>query len=182
MGKQINYYLEYNGFLKIAEAALQRGCEILKVVDGKVVRSNDISAITPDCFNYYFHYPLAGEVKINVYESGKEYVDGGYNPSGNTVIEAGFSRISDKDKKIGRARLFTVSGYYEDNGEWVPRPDNMTKLYCALERVAKKVALRTEWEIEYVKPNGGVVMRKYIDYISPFCAHLLENGYSRGAI
>ena len=181
MGKQINYYLEYEGFLKIAEAALFRGCEILKKVDGKIIRGNDISMITPDCYDYFFHYIPAGEVIVKDY-NGKEYVDNGYTPSGNTLIEAGFSRISHEEKKIRRARLFIVSGYYDENDEWIPRPDCMTKLYCALERVAKKVALRTESIVYCEKPTGEEIARKYINYISPFCRQLIDNGYNESQI
>ena len=174
MGKQINYWLEYDGFIKIAETALQKGCEILKTENGKVVRGNDISIITPKCFDYYFYYPPAGEVNIGVFEDGREYVDHGYTASGNTLIEAGFSRISVENKTIGRARLFVISGYYDKNDEWVPRPDCMTKLYSCLERVAKKVAPRQAEAVEYIKPNGERAVRKYVYYVSPACAQYIE--------
>ncbi|MBD5131575.1 MAG: hypothetical protein HDT28_03130 [Clostridiales bacterium] len=174
MGKQINYWLDYDGFLKIAETALQKGCEILKKENGKVIRGNDISLITPNCFDYFFHYPPAGEVKIGAFEDGREYVDSGYTPSGNTLIEAGFSRISYDAKTISRARLFVISGYYDKNDEWVPRPDCMTKLFSSLERVAKKVAPRNVETFEYVTPNGEKTVRKYVFYVSPVCAQFIE--------
>ena len=174
MGKQINYWLEYEGFLKIAKAALQKGCEILKKENGKIIRGNDISIITPKCFDYYFHYPPAGEVNIGIFEDGREFVDSGYTPSGNTLIEAGFSRISDVKKTISRARLFVISGYYDEKDEWIPRPDNMTKLFSSLERVAKKVAPRRAEVVEYLKPNGEKVVRKYVYYISSVCAQFID--------
>ena len=54
MGKQINYYMEYEAFLKIAQAALDSGCVIVKDYDGKIT-GTDISIVTPDCTNYFFH-------------------------------------------------------------------------------------------------------------------------------
>ena len=174
MGKQINYWLEYEGFLKIAEAALQKGCEILKVDNGKVIRGNAISIITPNSFNYYFHYPPAGEVVIGSFQDGREFINSGYTPSGNTLIEAGFSYISEVEKTISRARLFVISGYYDENGEWISRPDCMTKLFLSLERVVKKVAPRTVEEFEYVKPNGEKSIRKYVRYVSPTCVQFID--------
>lgn len=174
MGKQINYWLEYEGFLKIAETALKKGCIILKEQNGKVFFGNDISIITPDCFCYYFHFPPAGEVKTLIYDSGRELVDSGYTPSGNTVIEAGFSRISNVDKTIIRARLFIISGYYDENGEWIPRSDGITKLYSSLERVAKKLAPPIVSYVENTNPYAKKNIYKYVDYISPFCAQLAE--------
>ena len=174
MGKQINYWLEYDGFLKIAEAALQKGCEILKKENGKIISGNDISIITPNCFDYYFHYPPAGEVVIKCFQDGREFVDSGYTSSGNTLIEAGFSRISNDKKTIEQARLFVISGYYDENGEWIPRLDCMTKLFSSLERIVKKVAPRTVEMFDYVNPKGEKVVRKYVHYISPACAQLID--------
>lgn len=174
MGKQINYWLEYEGFLRIAEAALQKGCEILKVENGKVVRSKDISIVTPDCYDYYFHYPPAGEVTTIVYENGREVVDDGYTPSGNTLIEAGFSRIMQTEKRIIRARLWVASGYYNKQDEWIPRPECMTKLYESLARVVKKVAPPKVEVYEGENAYDKKVVRKYVWYISPVCAQLID--------
>lgn len=142
MGKQINYYIGYNDFLSIAQKALDSGCEILAVEQGRVLRSNHISIVTPDRYNYYFYLPEAGPLDIQI-RNNQETI-GGYNASGNVLIEAGFSRINHSGKTISRARLFSISGYYEVGGEWVERPACMKKLYDKLVRLVKKTAPYTE--------------------------------------
>lgn len=64
MGKQINYYLEYEGFLKIAEAALQRGCEIFKKRRQRNYPQRRYIGCFSRRFDYYFDYAPAGEVSI----------------------------------------------------------------------------------------------------------------------
>ncbi len=142
MGKQINYYMGYHDFLPIAQNALDSGCEILTREPGKLIRSNNISIVTPDRHNYYFYLPEAGPLDIQI-RNGQESI-GGYHSSGNVLIEAGFSRINHSGKSISRARLFSISGYYEEGGEWVERPDCMKKLYDKLTRSVKKIAPYTE--------------------------------------
>lgn len=142
MGKQINYYMGYNDFLQIAHKALDSGCEILTREPGKFMRSNNISIVTPNRYNYYFYLPEAGPLNIQI-RNGQESI-GGYNSSGNVLIEVGFSRINHSGKTIYRARLFSISGYYAEDGEWVERPACMKKLYDKLARSVKKIAPYTE--------------------------------------
>ena len=40
MGKQINYYMEYESFLLVAEKALELGCEIIRDRDGRTSRED----------------------------------------------------------------------------------------------------------------------------------------------
>ena len=47
-------------------------------------------------------------------------------------------------KRITRGRLFCISDYYNDDGELIKRPDCVTKVYNALARYVKKLALRFE--------------------------------------
>ena len=65
MGKQINYYMEYDTFACVAEKAVELGCEIIKYnKDHEIVRGYSADLITKDCINYYFHIPEAGEIGI----------------------------------------------------------------------------------------------------------------------
>ncbi len=54
---------------------------------------------------------------------------GKYSAEGNTVISAGFSPRRDETKELVRSRLFVISGYYDDKGEYIPRPECVTKIY-----------------------------------------------------
>lgn len=133
MGKQINYYMDYDAFLEVAKCAVSNGCQIIKKEKGKFICSEDIDIITPDVNCYYFYVKEAGKLD--------EYLKYGYNAFGNMVIEASYSLIY--NQKIHRARLFSINGYY-DNGNWIGRSDCVKKVYDKLVRMVKKVAPYTE--------------------------------------
>ena len=142
MGKQINYYMGYEDFLLVAQEAINCGCTILKKENGKMVGSNSIDAVTRNCRQYYFYWP-DGEKQDGKAGCISEMA-GGYNEAGNVTIEAGFSRRDDAKKEISKGRLFVISGYYDAQGSWIPRPDYVTKVYNKLVRAVKKIAPYTE--------------------------------------
>lgn len=104
MGKQINYYMGYNDFLQIAQKALDSGCEILTRESGKLIRSNIIPLLPLTGITIIFTYRKPAPPDIQIRNSQESI--GGYNSSGNVLIEAGFSRINHSGKAIYRARLF----------------------------------------------------------------------------
>ncbi len=176
MGKQINYYMGYHDFLQITQKAIESGCKIITRESAKLIRSNNISIVTPDRYNYYFYLPKAGPLNIQI-RNGQESI-GGYNSSGNVLIEAGFSRIDHSGKAIYRARLFSISGYYED-GDWVERPACMKKLYDKLARAAKKIAPYTEITDTIFSTRaddyGSIREWTHKEYISPELLELKNN-------
>ena len=116
--------------------------------------------VVPDQYSYFFHLPEAGPLAILDTPYGPR-VEDGYSATGNAVIEAGFSRLNEGGPT--RSRLFVISGYYDGEEVWVPRPDCMTKLYDRLARRVKKLA-------PYVQPRGW----QYKTYASPDLLPLLE--------
>lgn len=157
MGKQIAYYMEYDAFLNIAECALKLECLIVREdkATGKVILSSDISVVTQDTNRYYFYIPTAGILKTKVCDN-REFVDQGYNETGNATIEAGFSNY-DPDKKIIRSgRLYSQTGYYDQNDEFIYRPKIVDDIYKQLVRKVKKTA-------PYTETSPG-----YKNYITPF--------------
>ena len=55
MGKQINYWMDYDSFLLVAQRAVDLGCTVVKedLKLGKVIESKDIGIITPyGTYNY----------------------------------------------------------------------------------------------------------------------------------
>ena len=178
MGKQINYYMGYEEFLTIAQKALECGCKILKRVDGKILQGDTISFVTMQERNYYFYLPEAGALYTKTRANGHETV-GGYDASGNVVIEAGYSNKNTTDKYITRSRLFVISGYYDEQGQWIPRPECLEKVYNKLVRVAKKVAPYTELTDTYSNSrNGREGEYKHKEYITDeFLKLKLEKGY-----
>ena len=165
MGKQINYYMEYESFLQIAEKALELGAVIIKQrSDGAIHQSSDIDIITPDYGRYVFFFPQYGPLIIHNLENGRQKLDGYATASGNAMIEAGFSRC--EGRTISRARLYIQSGYYSGQ-VYIARSSEMTSAYRKLERIIKKLT-------KYQEISG----RHYKEYVSPYYLDLIENfGY-----
>ena len=170
MGKQINYWLGHAEFLQIAQTALNCGCVIVKRVSGQWVYGQALDIVTQDEHRYYFYLPEAGKLMDQQIPFLNEQMIG-YNAIGNTVIEAGFSFIREKQKKIARSRLFVISGYYDKSGEYVARPECLTKTYQKLVRVVKKVAPYTELtdHIVSIRDNDYLQDKEWThkEYVSP---------------
>lgn len=192
MGKQINYWMDYDNFLLVAQKAVDLGCTIIKVdrKQGKVIKSQDIGIITPNgksCnASYYFHLPAAGDIKI-LTVNGKECLDYGFTATGNAVIEAGFSFIIDepagacgtkRKKEIRRARIYCITGYYDENDKYIPRPECLTKVYESLVRFIKKIAPYTELLSIEDKGYGEKYEYRHKEYITKTCLDLVnKEGY-----
>lgn len=136
MGKQVNYYMNYESFLQVAQTALDAGCLIIRRdhTDEKQLPMADISAVIPECNFYYFYLPELGELEYKTDIYGKYYL----NASGKlelAIIEAGFSK-----HPADQARIFITTGYYDEYEKWIPRSERLTKVYEKLARKAKKVA------------------------------------------
>lgn len=182
MGKQINYWLGYEEFLKIAQAALDCGCIIMKKVSGTIIYGQTLDIVTEHEHYYWFYVPEAGSL------SGKDFsLDGKdipcYSPAGNTVIEGGFSFRNDKSKTISRSRLFVISGYYDDQGEYITRPECVTKIYNQLVRIVKKVAPLTELTDTYISTKDDTYLQevewKHKEYITQEYFNMKEsNNYT----
>ena len=179
MGKQINYYMGYDEFKMLAEQAIKSGCIIVKKENGKFVRGNSVEIITQDCNKYYFYLPEAGDLEVQM--NGDYKFIGGYNSSGNVVIEASYSIVNHEEKKIHRARLFSITGYDDKNGNSIGRPECIKKLYDKLVRIVKKLAPYTEFvdEIQVSCPSSEDYMKtrewKHKEYITKELLSLKEN-------
>ena len=99
MGKQINYWMDYDNFLLLAQKAIDLGCTIVKedFDSGKVIESKDICIVTPPFENfrntrYYFHLAEAGDIKTHMV-NGKETLDPYLKANGNALIHAAYSFI-----------------------------------------------------------------------------------------
>lgn len=170
--KQINYWLEFEGFLQVAQKALELGCTIIRedLNAGTVTESGDLALITDEMrVSYYFHLPEAGNIAIKSTDSG-ERLDRFANECGNSIIEAGYSRIIEQDKKISRNRLFLSTGYYDADGNFIYRPDCIVKAYNSLARLVKKLAPYIELTDSY---QGTTYTHK--EYVSPLCLDLKSN-------
>ena len=130
MGRQINYYAEFETWIKLCEKAIELGFEIVREDKnfGRVTTSSDTDILTEEKGNYYyFHLPEVGELVTKNDGFGKEILDRGYNACGNSIIETGFSRFDDRKKEIFLQRLFIITGYCDENGNFISRPKCIDK-------------------------------------------------------
>ena len=175
MGKQINYWLKYEEFLQIAQVALDCGCIIIKPDSEKIKYGRSLDIITEDKCRYYFYLPEAGSLMVQEipFQGGQMT---GYNAAGNTVIEAGFSFIHNNEKEITRSRLFAISGYYDETGEYIARPECLTRIYHKLVRIVKKTAPYTEITDHIISMHDNDYLQerewKHKEYISASCLEL----------
>ncbi len=172
MGKQINYYMEYDNFVLLAKKAIDLGCELLCEDSTGLKRSYSVNMISKDVNRYYFHIPEAGEVKTTQ-RANKERIEHGYNSSGMTLVEAGYSFINNEKKFITRSRLYCITDYYDADGNLIKRPECVTKVYDSLARYVKKIVPYTEMEYRPANPNIEKV--KYKIYITPKCLALVRD-------
>lgn len=181
MGKQINYYMEYGSFVLLAKKAIQLGCEIIRQDNAnELIRGYSVDIITTDCRQYFFHIPQAGEIGVKTI-NGRNCVDNGYSSSGITLIEAGYSFISPEEKIIRKGRLYCITGYYVENGNYIKRPDCVTKIYNSLTRYIKKLALYTDLTDTLISLKDETYLQEYEykhkEYITEYCMKLKESGY-----
>lgn len=186
MGKQVNYYMDYESFLKLAERALSEGCMILKNdhTEEPQQPQNDVSAITEDCMRYYFYLPELAELQYKRSQGGQYYIDAVSNKLTLALIEAGFSKKS--SGRNGRlpcvniARLYIPTGVWLD-GVWYQRSDRITSVYNKLARFARKLAPRTTIEIDDIvfdeKSNVLPVKKEATAWVSPECLEWRHQGY-----
>jgi len=179
MGKQINYWMGYEDFQRVAQTALDCGCVIVKPVGGIMQYGQTLDIVTAEEKRYYFHVPAAGELVPILLPSGKERV-GGFNATGNVVIEASYSYRDDEKKELIRSRLYVTTGYYGEDKDFAPRPEELTKVYNKLVRVVKKVAPYTELVDTYISRYDGQEKEwRRKEYISPeFLRLKLDEGYT----
>ncbi|MBO5222703.1 MAG: hypothetical protein J6C26_10365 [Clostridia bacterium] len=141
MGKQLNYIMDFESFKKLSQYALELGCLILYKdhTENPSFPSADLSIVVPQYSSYYFYipelYPLNKITHgINCY--GRYYLnDAFFSPFSLSLIEASFSRT---DK--GQARIYVTTGYYDEEDNWIARPELLTKTYEKLARRARKLA------------------------------------------
>ncbi|MBO4997460.1 MAG: hypothetical protein J6D02_05625 [Lachnospira sp.] len=183
MGKQLNYWMDYDSFVILAKKALELGFVIYRKADenGKLVFGTNIDVVTKDENDYFFYLPDAGEIVISVY-NGREIVSR-VGKGSNVIIEAGYSYVNEKHKvkQITRNRIYCTTGYYDNEGVFVERPEVLTKAYNSLARYTKKLAPYTELHdlrISLREDNYGQTF-EYIhkEYLTAWCLQKREEGY-----
>ena len=99
MGKQINYWAGYDDFLKIAQAALDCGCIIIKKSKGELLYGQTLDIITEHEYSYWFYVPAAGNFYGKKFPFDNDDIPN-YSLAGNTVIQASFSKKMIKPKSL----------------------------------------------------------------------------------
>jgi len=169
LGKQINYAMDYESFVKLAQKALDLGCTIIRARADEPQRPcSDLSVLNPSCLDYYFCTPNHTSIQYKRMRDGSYCVDYDFAAS-ISLIEAGYAAVHD-DKRIGGNRLYIATGYYDSNDQWIPRSEEMSRIYDTLARFAGKLAPYHAFTLN----NGKTVKER----VSPRFMNMIENeGY-----
>ena len=170
MGRQITYYMERESFLVLAQAALDEGLLIFKneYAEKPQEPCRDLSVID-DCTQYYFYLPEIAPLTYAHTDYGYHVKSYSY-PSCLAIIEAGYSKKTDV---IHESRIYVSTGDY-NCGEWIPRPEKITKIYNKLVRKVKKLAPYTE--LVFRGEGGEELPSGRKEYISPECNRWRSDG------
>ena len=143
MGKQLNYVMDFESFKKLSQYALELGCLILYKdhTEKPSLPSSDLSIVIPQYNSYYFYIPElypSNKITHGINCYGKYYLkDDLFGPFSLSLIEASFSRNNTEQE-----RIYVTTGYYDENGNWIARPELLTKTYEKIARRARKLAQR----------------------------------------
>jgi hypothetical protein len=146
MGKQINFFMDYETEAKFFEYLLPQ-CKISnKVVNGEMIFIDTLPErfSGQDWFQLHLYKPEMGPCDIVIHDDGKGYVNAysSYSP----VIEFCRSVIRTDDKIITRGRLYVVMKYYDKDDNNVSKPEELNKWYNELCRWIRKHLPRREYE------------------------------------
>ena len=141
MGKQLNYVMDFESFRKLSQYALELGCLILYKdhTEKPSLPSSDLSIVIPQYNSYYFYIPElypSNKITHGINCYGKYYLkDDLFGPFSLSLIEASFSRNNTEQE-----RIYVTTGYYDENENWIARPELLTKTYEKIARRARKLA------------------------------------------
>ena len=141
MGKQLNYVMDFESFKKLSQYALELGCLILYKdhTEKPSLPSSDLSIVIPQYNSYYFYIPElypSNKITHGIDCYGMYYLkDDLFSPFSLSLIEASFSRNNTE-----QARIYVTTGYYDENENWIARPELLTKTYEKIARRARKLA------------------------------------------
>ena len=187
MGMQVNYYMDHETFLLVAQKALKEGCLILRWEHTSQPQqpARDLSIVTEEQMRYYFYLPELAPLAYKPDKNGQYYLDNSFSPLSLALIEASFSRHwpahGSTLPNINPARLYIPTGFWDENRQWVPRSERLTKVYQKLARLARKLApsaALTVDDIDYNQEgNPEPVQRPGRVYASPRCLEWREEGF-----
>ena len=141
MGKQLNYVMDFESFKKLSQYALELGCLILYKdhTEKPSLPSSDLSIVIPQYNSYYFYIPElypSNKITHGINCYGRYYLkDDLSGPFSLSLIEASFSRNNTEQE-----RIYVTTGYYDENENWIARPELLTKTYEKIARRARKLA------------------------------------------
>lgn len=182
MGKQINYYMDYESFLKVVQVALDEGCLLLdrSHKSEPSLPTKDLS-ITQDSNLFWLYLPELAPLEYGQDMYGNYYVNGNSTALSLALIEIGYSERSDKRMSLSRSRIYVSTGYYDQDGRWIARSERLTKVYDKLARTVKKLASFTAFELDIVDQTDGMYVnpRKFQTkvYATPQCLEWRAQGY-----
>ncbi len=182
MGKQINYYMDYESFLKVVQIALDEGCMLLHTDHTpKPQKPTTDIEMTKEHTSFKLYLPELAELKYAQDMYGNYYIDDIFNELWIAQIEIGYSQKYDQLMRVNRSRIYIPTGFDDKNGIWIARSERLTKVYDKLARAVRKLAPSTTIEFDYVAKKDG----RYSDpqrsqrkvYATPQCLEWRAQGY-----
>jgi len=166
MGKQINFYMDYETEQRFVEFVLTDGGKILFRKPHSTIEHIEIlpKPFSVDGWTQVFLYKEDfGDVILRQLKDMSERVDSICSP----VIEFSRTVINEEEKTIYGGRLWMETKYWQ-NEDLLEKPKELDKWYSMLNKWLKKQIYKAE-----VLKNGRLIE----EYITPKIKELLDNGY-----
>ena len=170
MGKRMSFYMEREVFEELAQYAIDRGCLILRQSGKKIIVSQDTSVITPNCPQYYFYLPEAGDLDMGL-------PLGCFNKNSRLLIEANYT-TRDTNFALHHAQLYLAKGVADENGQFLDTPECMIKLYKRLvvkmKELTKFIPVPAERMSNRMTYYADPTERSHKLYLTPKLIKLME--------
>ena len=153
MGKQLNYYADFDLSLKIREMALSLGLEIIKQNprNKQIIRTRSADDFSSE-HHIFFYDELFGALSFNENT-------GLINDSSSPVIQVSQTIIHNEEEYVSRGRLWIATSHYDANGDKVITAPELIKKYTKLVAFIKRNVVNEE------VPHGehrDVYIREYV--------------------
>ena len=126
MGKQFNYYADFDLSLRIREMALSLGLEIIKQDSRsrQITRARSADDFSTE-YSIFFYDELFGTLSFN-------RNTGLINDSNSPVIQVSQTKVNDEEEYVSRGRLWVSTSHYDANGAKIVTVPELIKKYTKL--------------------------------------------------
>lgn len=126
MGKQFNYYADYDLSLRIREMALSLGLEIIKQNprSKQITRAHSADDFSRE-YNIFFYDEPLGVLSFHGHT-------GLINDGSSPVIQVSQTKVNHEEECVYRGRLWVSTSHYDANGAKIVTAPELIKKYTRL--------------------------------------------------